>query len=147
MREQRLEHLLQGAVQRADDRQTREGSIAQAHEKTPKQGRRQGADRRQADDDDDEAGARDGERQMEVNLGTVGLGNERGHQRVDPADDGQHDPHGQRHRGGEQESGQEPAAQPREQPSQVVGVFFRNHARFLKRKSLRVSEPVGQMSE
>ncbi len=88
-REQRLEHLLQAAIDRAHHRHAPEQSFAEIDQRPPDQVGGEEAQKRQRDDRDDQPGARQPERQ--IGFGPVGDGDERPHQSIDPG----HEPPGQ----------------------------------------------------
>ena len=109
-REQRLEHLLQAAIDRAHHRHPPEQPLAEIDQRPPDQIGGEKAQQRQRDHGDDQPGARQPERQ--IGFRPVGDRNERPHQAVDPG----HEPPGQiegdRDRAGDDQAGQEIVPEP-----------------------------------
>ncbi len=87
--EQRLEHLLEAAIDRAHHRHAAEQPFAQIDQRSPDQVGGEETEQRQRDHGDDQAGARQSERQ--IGFRPVGRRHERPHQIVDPV----HEPPGQ----------------------------------------------------
>ena len=88
-REQRLEHLLQAAIDRAHHRHAAEQPFAEIDQRPPDQVGGEEAEQRQRDHGDDQSRARQAERQ--VGFRPIGHRHERAHQAVDPG----HEPPGQ----------------------------------------------------
>ena len=88
-REQRLEHLLQAAIDRAHHRHAAEQPFAEIDQRPADQVGGEEAQQRQRDHGDDQPRARQPERQ--IGFRPVGDGHERPHQSVDPG----HEPPGQ----------------------------------------------------
>ncbi len=108
--EQRLEHLLQAAIDRAHRRHPAEQLLAEIDQRAPDQIGGEEAEQRQRDHGDDQPGARQAERQ--IGFRPVGNRHERPHQAVDPG----HEPPGQvkgdRDRAGDDQAGQEIVPEP-----------------------------------
>ena len=111
LREQRLEDLLHGLVDRPHDRHAVEQVLAELDQRAADQVGGEEAEQRQRDERDDQAGARDAERQ--IGLGPVGRRNERPHQLVDPVDEPPGQTDGDVERPDQDQAGQEIIAQPR----------------------------------
>ena len=114
-REQRLEHLLQAAIDRAHHRHAAEQPFAEIDQRPADQVGGEEAEQRQRDHGDDQARAGQPERQ--IGFRPVGHRHERADQAVDPG----HEPPGQiegdRDRTGDDQAGQEIVAETGHQPA------------------------------
>ena len=126
--EQRLEHLLEAAIDRAHHRHPAEQPFAEIDQRAPDQIMGEEAEQGQRDHGDHQAGTRQPERQ--IGFRPVGDGNKRPHQPVDPG----HEPPGQiegdRDRAGHDQAGQKIVPQPRgKAPGSGRREFRRGHGR------------------
>ena len=127
-RKQRLEHLLQAAIDRAHHRHPPEQPFAEIDQRPADQVGGEEAEQRQRDHRDDQPRARQPERQ--IGFRPVGDGHERADQTVDPG----HEPPGQvkgdGDRAGDDQAGQEIVPETGHQPARGVRRdFTRGHGR------------------
>ena len=104
-REQRFEHLLQAAIDRAHHRHAPEQPLAEIDQGPSDQVGGEEAQQRQRDDGNDQP--RTGQPEWQVGFRPVGDGNERPHQPVDPGDEPPGQVEGDRDRTGDNEAGEE----------------------------------------
>ena len=105
LREQRLEHLLQAAIDRPHDRHALQNRLADLDQRAADQVGGEEAEHGQRQERDDQAEARNLDRQ--IGFRPVGDRDERPHQIVDPGDERPDQPDRDRERPGDDQSGQE----------------------------------------
>ena len=105
LREQRLENLLHGLVDRPHDRHAVEQALAELDQRAADQVGGEEAEQRQRDERDDQAGA--GDRPRQIGFRAIGRRDERPHDAVDPGDERPDQPDGDRKRPGHHQAGEE----------------------------------------